>query len=437
MSIFSTNYTYQPHPDGDDDPFDDDFLMQPNNRVAAIKVGDPTNDISDLSILRRERTRAPDLIKYVDDTMHFQGLAVDDDDLFEKMSRDYGTSHELARKYNGGSQAERDWIKQGVNTALDWEAKATNRQRAAQRRAVEKIGDYKTASTGPKYGGSYNDMGNLTSGEVESFFHGTPEGRKAIAAPLNAALQPWLPDASAPRVSAVGRWDLTEEEKGNQRQLAGAVSLTPDQDLRNQRAGTGNQQKFAAKTFAATKVLGAQAPTFSSETPPPGEPIPHPRHRDLPPVNTKPYAPPTSWEMDYVIDVLDELFPSNGLMKRIAIVESQEGKHNDTARQGYHGGVIQVDKAAFQETQKQPGLKRQREIVSKRINRDWNSVTWEELRTSPLLSGLAARLYLLRLKKRIPQDISGQAEYWKDHYNGDDGAGTKQKFIRRLNEYKR
>jgi hypothetical protein len=112
-------------------------------------------------------------------------------------------------------------------------------------------------------------------------------------------------------------------------------------------------------------------------------------------------------------------------------------RNPDTARPGYHGGVFQVDKGAFLETQKQSGLKQQREIVSRRINRDWNSVTWEELRTSPLLSRLAARLYLLRLKKRIPQDIAGQAEYWKDHYNGDDGAGTKQKFIKRLNEYKR
>ncbi len=32
MSIFTTNYTYQSHPDGDDDPFDDDFLMQDHNR---------------------------------------------------------------------------------------------------------------------------------------------------------------------------------------------------------------------------------------------------------------------------------------------------------------------------------------------------------------------------------------------------------------------
>ena len=427
MSIFSTDYTYQPHPDGDDDPFDDDFLMQVNNRKAAISAKDPSNDISDLSIRRRERTRAPDLFKYVDDTMHFQGLAVDDDDLFEKVSRDYGTSHELARKYNGGSQADKDRTKQGVNTALDWEAKATNSQRAAQREAAEKIGDYKTASNGPKFGGSYDDMGNLTPGETASFFHGTPEARKAIAAPLNAALQPWLP---APRMTAIDHWDLTEEERKNQRNLAGAISLTPYQDFKNK--NTGRQYANSGEL-----MTDAQEPTFSSETPPPGEPTPHPRHRDLPPVDTRPYTTPDSWEMDYVIGVLDELFPSNGLMKRIAIAESQEGRHPDTARPGYHGGVFQVDKGAFLETQKQSGLKQQREIVSRRINRDWNSVTWEELRTSPLLSGLAARLYLLRLKKRIPQDIAGQAEYWKDHYNGDDGAGTKQKFIKRLNEYKR
>ncbi len=226
MSIFTTKYSYQPHPDGDGDPFDDNFLMQDHNREAAISADDPSNDISDLSILRRERTRAPDLFKYVDDTMHFQGLAVDDDDLFEKMSRDYGTSHELARKYNGGSQAEKDRIKQGVDTALAWEAKATNPQRAAQRRAAEKIGDYKTASNGPRFGGGYDDMGNLTAAEVESFFRSTPEARKAIAKPLNTALQPWAgtydPATPAPRVTAIDRWDLTEEERNNRLELAGA-----------------------------------------------------------------------------------------------------------------------------------------------------------------------------------------------------------------------
>jgi hypothetical protein len=161
----------------------------PLDRKVPLSADDPSKDISDLSILRRERTRAPELFKYVDDTMHFQGLAVDDDDDFEKVSRDYGTSHELARKYNGGDQAEKDRIKQGVNTALAWEAKATNRQRAA----AEKIGDYKITSNGPKLGGSYDDMGRLTPGEINSFFNGTAEDRKAIARPLNAALQPWRP----------------------------------------------------------------------------------------------------------------------------------------------------------------------------------------------------------------------------------------------------
>jgi len=50
MSIFTTNYTYQPHPDGANDPFDDDFPMQVNNRVALIKAGDSTNDISGPSV---------------------------------------------------------------------------------------------------------------------------------------------------------------------------------------------------------------------------------------------------------------------------------------------------------------------------------------------------------------------------------------------------
>ncbi|MDP6560210.1 MAG: hypothetical protein QF619_08870, partial [Candidatus Binatia bacterium] len=259
MSIFKNTYTYEPQADDDDDPFDDDFLMQVNNREAPIDAGNTDDDYSDLAHPRRERTRAPELFKYVDDTQFFQGAAVDDDENFEKLARDLGTSHEVARKYNGGDGAEKVRIKQGVEAALAWEATATGPQRSAQRRAAEKVGDYKLVSNAPKLGLAHDQMGRLTAGEIGGFFHGTAADRKAVAAPLNAALQPWRPAVTVPHAAG--------DDAGG----AGTLSLTPDWDFGKRRGEAGQVEQFAANAFPANAVPMAAAPTpgpsFSSAAP--------------------------------------------------------------------------------------------------------------------------------------------------------------------------
>ena len=161
MSIITNKYSYQKHPDGDDNPFDDDYLMQVHNRKAAITADDAYEDYSNPDTRRRDRTRAPEIFKYVDDTKQYQGIAVDDDKHYEKLALDFGTSYDLARGYNLGGQMDKDRIKQGVNTALEWEAKATGKQRAVQRNAAEMIGNYNMFSNAPKMGMDYTDMGGL------------------------------------------------------------------------------------------------------------------------------------------------------------------------------------------------------------------------------------------------------------------------------------
>ena len=133
------------------------------------------------------------------------------------------------------------------------------------------------------------------------------------------------------------------------------------------------------------------------------------------------------------------IFPDdNGFLRRIAYVESRDGEHPDTFREGYHGGIWQVDKGGFaatQDTNSHRKLKRRFDEIQEKFGLDWTTVRYEKLR-EPLYSALAARLYLVTKEPPIPlsSEIEKQAQYWKDHYNTPAGAGTVQDFIDRVKE---
>ena len=138
-----------------------------------------------------------------------------------------------------------------------------------------------------------------------------------------------------------------------------------------------------------------------------------------------------------VVSKVQSLFGSdNKILRRIAYVESKDGTDESTYRSGYDGGIWQVDQIGFkstQDTQSHPGLKRKHEIIKQNLGIDWRQVQWSDLR-KPLHSGLAARLYLLKIPAPIPATLKDQAEYWKRYYNTESGAGTAQKFIEDVNK---
>ncbi len=124
-------------------------------------------------------------------------------------------------------------------------------------------------------------------------------------------------------------------------------------------------------------------------------------------------------------------------LKRIARVESDLGRHSGTFRQGYFGGIWQVDRIGFDETKNlrsHPGLSRLHDEIKQRFSWgglpgvDWSKTSWEDC-TIPAYSCVAARLYLATISEAIPQSLEGQANYWKKYYNTAAGAGTAQHFI--------
>lgn len=123
-------------------------------------------------------------------------------------------------------------------------------------------------------------------------------------------------------------------------------------------------------------------------------------------------------------------------LRRIAYVESKDGMDPATYRDGYCGGIWQVDKIAFEETQKpesHPGLTAKYDAIKAAFkidgkDLDWLKVVWDDLK-KPLYAGLAARLYLSIVEEKIPEDLDKQAEYWKKYYNTELGLGKPEDFI--------
>ena len=117
-------------------------------------------------------------------------------------------------------------------------------------------------------------------------------------------------------------------------------------------------------------------------------------------------------------------------MDRVACVESDNGLDPNTYREGYHGGVWQVDEIAFQDTQdtaSHPGLENKYARIEMETGIDWSTVQYEDLRM-PFYSGLAARIYTSNNPDPIPTTPQEQAVYWKENYNTAAGRGDPSNF---------
>lgn len=130
-------------------------------------------------------------------------------------------------------------------------------------------------------------------------------------------------------------------------------------------------------------------------------------------------------------------------LKRIARAESDLGRHPSTFRQGYHGGIWQVDRMGYQETQNvaaHPSLRRLHAAVALKFAAAgvagvvWSQRTWADC-LMPAYSCMAARLYLALIPAPIPYALVDQAQYWKQYYNTLSGAGTERHFIEANEDY--
>jgi hypothetical protein len=115
------------------------------------------------------------------------------------------------------------------------------------------------------------------------------------------------------------------------------------------------------------------------------------------------------------------IFPNDKkFTRRVAFVESADGLDPDTFRDGYHGGIWQVDKDMFDVVKSEAkSLRVYLGKIKQVFGIDFSTCTWEELRR-PLYSSLGAKLFIILQMKngagKIPENEKEQAEFWQNHY---------------------
>lgn len=130
----------------------------------------------------------------------------------------------------------------------------------------------------------------------------------------------------------------------------------------------------------------------------------------------------------------------NRLLRRVAFAESRDGLDPDTFREGYNGGIWQVDEQNFLKTTDRmrfpfltaPGGIYER-LLRSDLGLDWAVAVWEDLRR-PLISALAARIFFELAEDEIPGvgDVRGQGQFWKSSGFNDNDEDTVEEFVERI-----
>lgn len=92
-------------------------------------------------------------------------------------------------------------------------------------------------------------------------------------------------------------------------------------------------------------------------------------------------------------------------------------------------GLMQFDPIGFEDTKARTS-KAKKEQIMRCFGIDIDRVVLSDLRWSPLLSVIFARLKFMLVPSAIPNTQEGRAAYWKKWYNSELGAGTIEHYVR-------
>lgn len=132
----------------------------------------------------------------------------------------------------------------------------------------------------------------------------------------------------------------------------------------------------------------------------------------------------------YVISPTTQEQASKLLAETIAI-ESDNGNARDYSPI-YGEGLTQFDKPTFEDVKRTFSAQKYAELRAKiqlYLFTDILSAEYEDLRKSPMLSIIYARLLYYRVNANIPLDFNGRWLYYKKWFNSYAGASTKEKYI--------
>ena len=123
-------------------------------------------------------------------------------------------------------------------------------------------------------------------------------------------------------------------------------------------------------------------------------------------------------------------------VRRVAVVKSRDGLDNTTYREGYHGGLWQVDEVLFLATQNTsyPILIDKHKLVKMHFDIDWLLLQWIDLRR-PLFSALATCLYECTLDEKVPSSINKQAVRYDKYYGNTKQKNATDEFVKKVKDF--
>ncbi|DAB27330.1 MAG: hypothetical protein A2513_04360 [Sulfurimonas sp. RIFOXYD12_FULL_33_39] len=131
--------------------------------------------------------------------------------------------------------------------------------------------------------------------------------------------------------------------------------------------------------------------------------------------------------VDRVVECLGGGAAAKMLLLETSAAETDMGDAHDlTWNTGI--GLMQFDKIGFDDVKIRTSQAKKQK-VKECFGVDIDKVIHTDLRWSPLLSVIFARLKYLLVPNAIPNTIGGRAEYWKRWYNSSLGKGTPEHYL--------
>lgn len=130
------------------------------------------------------------------------------------------------------------------------------------------------------------------------------------------------------------------------------------------------------------------------------------------------------------------------LLRETAIAESNYGRAIYDNKRGFGYGAFQFDKIgmkqALQVAQNKGLIDRIQlsDLYPFDISPANYKQVYDEFQQKSILQAILCRMYYLGINEKIPNTLEGRARYWKKYYNSELGAGTPEKYIARVKNFK-
>lgn len=110
-------------------------------------------------------------------------------------------------------------------------------------------------------------------------------------------------------------------------------------------------------------------------------------------------------------------------------VETKLGQYRDKSIYRHGVGCMQIDEVAFDHIKEKYSIKSIAKTLRQHFGIALEKVEYRELAVNPLLSMIFARFQYWQVVEKVPENLMGMAQYWKDHYNTEAGKGEAADFV--------